>query len=450
MARTAQRDPKAPVAGPSKQPKPPKHPNNAKETTIQHGGDEVELLSDGDVVEVPTPPPKTAAKKTAAKPQPKGKAKAPAQTVAQKPSLSKVTETDGDVVMQERSSDDPPAKKKVPPPSSRAAPTARTKPIDTSPREMERLRKEVAALREERDKFAQKCDEILNLRVSEPEQALRVQAANYDARLQTQEDLIKELTSQIARVEPLARGQAGPAAVHFLTREAVDEEKRQAERDRDKWKEESEGKDAIIIQKDREIAELIKQQRLLESDLKAEIDRSKSLTSRPTPSSSVARPGAKTAAPDMAKIITFYEDMTNLLVISVKYENTHPNWEALGLEEPKIRCLYTHNEHPELTLSFELYFYYEPLPELPEDATITSKDQLVCQVRYTPLELEKIPEHVRDRLEFIGGPFTFAKWQASVFLRTLATKLGDAQTDEASDEEDAGGDEDGSIEYVEG
>lgn len=149
MARTAQRDPKAPVAGPSKPSKPLKSTNNnAKQTSVQHSGDEVELVSDGEVVEVPTPPPKGAAKKTAAKPQTKGKGKTPAQPVTQKPSLTKVTDIEGDVVMQERSSDDPPAhKKKVPAPSLRSAPAARTKISDASAREVERLRKEVAAVR---------------------------------------------------------------------------------------------------------------------------------------------------------------------------------------------------------------------------------------------------------------------------------------------------------------
>lgn len=70
-----------------------------------------------------------------------------------------------------------------------------------------------------------------------------------------QDALIKELTSQLARVEPLSRtGQA--VALHFLTREAADEEKRAAEQDISRLQEVIKAKDGVIDEKTNRIAEL--------------------------------------------------------------------------------------------------------------------------------------------------------------------------------------------------
>lgn len=70
-----------------------------------------------------------------------------------------------------------------------------------------------------------------------------------------QDALIKELTSQLARVEPLSRtGQA--VALHFLTREAADEEKRAVEQDMSRLQEVIKEKDSVIDKKTKSIAEL--------------------------------------------------------------------------------------------------------------------------------------------------------------------------------------------------
>jgi hypothetical protein len=67
--------------------------------------------------------------------------------------------------------------------------------------------------------------------------------------------LVKELNSQLARTEPLTR--SGKSSVlHLLTREAADEEKRSIEKDLKRWKGVSQEKDAIIADKDKQIAEL--------------------------------------------------------------------------------------------------------------------------------------------------------------------------------------------------
>lgn len=70
-----------------------------------------------------------------------------------------------------------------------------------------------------------------------------------------QDTLIKELTSQLSRVEPLARtGQN--VALHFLTREAADEEKRAMEQDMARLQDVIKHKDATIAERNKRIVEL--------------------------------------------------------------------------------------------------------------------------------------------------------------------------------------------------
>jgi phage-related minor tail protein len=73
-----------------------------------------------------------------------------------------------------------------------------------------------------------------------------------------QEELIKELTTQIARLTPMFEQGRG-STVHFLTREAADEEKRVLEERLEKAKEALRQQDAITKDKDARIAALNEQ-----------------------------------------------------------------------------------------------------------------------------------------------------------------------------------------------
>ena len=73
-----------------------------------------------------------------------------------------------------------------------------------------------------------------------------------------QDELIKELTTQIARLTPMLKEGHG-STVHFLTREAADEEKRMLEERFEKSKEALRQKDAVIKDKDARIAALNEQ-----------------------------------------------------------------------------------------------------------------------------------------------------------------------------------------------
>jgi hypothetical protein len=72
------------------------------------------------------------------------------------------------------------------------------------------------------------------------------------------DELIKELTTQIARLTPMLKEGRG-STVHFLTRQAADEEKRMLEERLEKSKEALRQKDAIIKDKDARIAALNEQ-----------------------------------------------------------------------------------------------------------------------------------------------------------------------------------------------
>jgi hypothetical protein len=70
-----------------------------------------------------------------------------------------------------------------------------------------------------------------------------------------QESLIQELRTLLAQVEPSARsGKSG--LLHFLTREAADEEQRGLEDDIKRLTDIAKVKDAIIAEKDKRIADL--------------------------------------------------------------------------------------------------------------------------------------------------------------------------------------------------
>ena len=73
-----------------------------------------------------------------------------------------------------------------------------------------------------------------------------------------QVELIKELTAQIARLSPMLK-EGRDSTVHFLTREAADEEKRILEERHEKAQEALKQKDAVIKDKDARIAALNEQ-----------------------------------------------------------------------------------------------------------------------------------------------------------------------------------------------
>ena len=79
---------------------------------------------------------------------------------------------------------------------------------------------------------------------------------------------------------------------------------------------------------------------MLEAELKAEVERSKSLANKhPGPPVSIAVGGkmSNVADPKMSAVFSLYEDITNVLVLKVKLEKgTHP-----GTDEKIFDCVYS-------------------------------------------------------------------------------------------------------------
>lgn len=152
-----------------------------------------------------------------------------------------------------------------------------------------------------------------------------------------------------------------------------------------------------------------------------------------------------------AVTLQLYEDLTNFLIINVKFENSP----YLGLVEKTYHCvcslpnggkcallvvsfaclLLTLQRVDTPALNFYLRVYHDPDPELPDEEknNITSKDQLIEQCKFIPIELDKETDTAfLERLDFLRNPFTFAKDQIDVFAKTLQDRLADpVQTEES-------------------
>jgi hypothetical protein len=89
-------------------------------------------------------------------------------------------------------------------------------------------------------------------------------------------------------------------------------------------------------------------------------------------------------------------------------------------------------------LTFTLRFYHDLIiPEderTPEDEYVTSPDQLVQSIKYTPLELDKESEEFVEKLRFLGEGFIFGQDQLALFLKTMYDTLSGAVQDDEEGE----------------
>lgn len=170
-----------------------------------------------------------------------------------------------------------------------------------------------------------------------------------------QERLIQELTAQLARVEPLARSGKTPA-LHFLTREAADEEQRTLESRLLQLQRTLEEKNSQISQLTERGEELSRSPRQcahciieeeLERDLKLEVARSSELAARgsrgqtPTIRSAAQQKVTQDASsPLQAQAIKFYEDLSNLLVTGIKFSRSE-FYSLTKTEDYVVTCIYT-------------------------------------------------------------------------------------------------------------
>ncbi|KIJ10501.1 hypothetical protein PAXINDRAFT_119493 [Paxillus involutus ATCC 200175] len=313
-------------------------------------------------------------------------------------------------------------------------------PSDTSRKELERWKQKANNLETQRDALSKQLEELFQIRKTEPEEAFEQLHIQYEERAKTQDALIKELTSQLARIEPLSRTGQG-VALHFLTREAADEEKRAAEQDILRLEEIIKRKDSTLAEKIKRIAELEQSVQDANRERDAEIERSKELLARAAPKGTPSNPRSHarrpfgTDDPKMTEVIKFYEDMSNLLVTNVKFENVP------GSEEPEIlfHCIYTYFEMTRRADDIEgerIVFTMRIFNGFggPNGEPASEDDFIHRRIRYTPLHLDKEPEAFVKGLEYMGDSFTFPSSQQGLFLNSLREKIRDIVKDASESE----------------
>ncbi|THH10846.1 hypothetical protein EW145_g1046 [Phellinidium pouzarii] len=286
-------------------------------------------------------------------------------------------------------------------------------------KKIERLQKQLQDLKVQRDSLAVQLEEVFHTRNTELEERLESLTFVYESRIRTQEESIKEMTSQLARIDSLTR-EGKTSTLHFLTREAADEERRDIERLVDQLQEALKKKDKIIAGRDATINERDVEIRTLRIELSAEVDRSKSLAASLSntrdPSSKVrmfasSTPGVKIDATKTSNIHRMYEDMSNILFIDCKYEPSSNSDD----EQWVYSCLYTHLRSAQ-SLSFSLRTYTEPGDD----------GKAVEKVAYTPLQMSDNTPETIEKLDFLAGEFTFHRKQLDVFLNKMYNSMDDA------------------------
>jgi hypothetical protein len=198
----------------------------------------------------------------------------------------------------------------------------------------------------------------------------------------------------------------------------------------------------------------------------AEIERSKELLARAAPKGTPSNPRSHarrpfgTDDPKMTEVIKFYEDMSNLLVTNVKFENVP------GSEEPEIlfHCIYTYFEMTRRADDIEgerigeksqifsqtsyrvcLPSHFSPIGIVftmrifngfggPNGEPASEDDFIHRRIRYTPLHLDKEPEAFVKGLEYMGDSFTFPSSQQGLFLNSLREKIRDIVKDASESE----------------
>ncbi|KAF8163530.1 hypothetical protein B0H34DRAFT_795235 [Crassisporium funariophilum] len=298
-------------------------------------------------------------------------------------------------------------------------------------------------------------DELYQVRQTEPEQLLERMEAQYQAQLQANEALINDLTAKLTRKEPTH--QRGKTAVfELLTREEVNKETEALQKQVSVLKSTAQQAQQHLKEKDEEIAALRQTQRELTVERDQEIERGKTLANKlqrqpHLGSASRSRAGGLTGTddPKYVQIVKFYEDLTNLLVPTMRLQKG----KYLDMDEWVLGCVYSftdivkqkENPHqPAKSINFTLSLCKDVQTGMTGE--VTSPDQLVDSVRYSPLHLENENSDFLESLGFLGDTFTFERSQLSLFLRTLYDHMSDEGN---GDEEEGEGASDDDIQIVE-
>ncbi|KAK0463889.1 uncharacterized protein EV420DRAFT_1638813 [Desarmillaria tabescens] len=388
MARTAQG--RSAVAGPSKPAS--KAGRQKKNVTPSSSGDERHpvLVPDDDndndndgeesVTEVPLRKPQTA--RRGRKPNVNGVPRVKGKGKAKAPS-PKMTRRDSPPEVLDDSEDDG---------AVQVAAMINSAIDNNSGGEMKRLRRELAETRERVNKYSKQLEELFEIRHTEPERLLIEYRKQSDSKMEAQDAIIKELTSNLAKKEPLIR------------------------EGKTRYKGRVEVCDRELKEKDKKILEQEQIIKDLRVELQAEIDRANALAKDPRrPPGSAQRNRGQTVLggqePKHGAIIQFYEDVTNLLITNVRNE----------------KCSKRDLDSSGKSLNFNLRLCHE----------LVEGNEYADAILYSPLELDKEPEDFVKQLDFLAGPFTFPRRQLPVFIRTINNTIG--KTAQEGEEEEGGG-----------
>ncbi|KAI8982867.1 hypothetical protein BD414DRAFT_491382 [Trametes punicea] len=301
--------------------------------------------------------------------------------------------------------------------------------------QLERSRESAKEIASQRDKLAKQLEDVFRIRHTEPEQVLEEYKSHFDESMKRKEALIEELTAQLSKLQSSSKS-GKSYTLHFLTREAAEEEKQALREENVRLKEVVKQRDATIATKDEQIHAIQEEAKVIRRELDAEIERSKSLASR-TPAPVPARQQKPTPSEFRnTPVIRLYEDMTNILVTGVKIEKSP---EFPELDEEILACIYTY-QNPDDASTFSLNFTLRNVYARPEDAAPGAhipKDQLILKVKYEPKDLDKEPPDLVERLLFFKDPFMFARDQMTAFLRTLTDGVAKLFEPDHEGEDDA-------------
>ncbi|KAI0820222.1 hypothetical protein BC628DRAFT_1331039 [Trametes gibbosa] len=291
-------------------------------------------------------------------------------------------------------------------------------------RELDGLRTQLEQTREltkEVDKLAKQLEDVFRTRNTEPEEILQEYKTEFETAIRKKDIMIEELTLQLTKLQSTSKSDKS-YTLHFLTREAAEEEKAVLLEENSRLKETIKQRDGTIVGKDKQIRSLEDEAKMMKKELDAEIERSKSLAARPPPSASSRQQKPSPNEAQNTPVIRLYEDMTNILITSVKLEKS---LEFPDLDEDILTCIYTYQnaeEHITFSLNFTLRNTYDR-PEGADPGAELSRDQLVLKVKYEPKDLDKENPDLVGRLGFFKDPFMFARDQMTVFLKTLTDNV---------------------------
>ncbi|KAJ7085830.1 hypothetical protein B0H15DRAFT_846569 [Mycena belliarum] len=421
-------------AGPSKPAPKPKR-RQAKEVEEEEESDDFTAqvrasAEEDEIMEVPAPRTrKVAARPVNGKPAAKGKGKAKADSAPAKKVSSRadveVIDDDDDIgpTGAAQAINDATVNNRAAKPSGTAGGTAAT-------RQIERLKRELETANAHIQDLAKQLEESYRVRHTEPEELLARQVEKYEEIIQTKDLLLKQQQEMLEHKEPLSRD-GKTSVLHMITREQADADKRSAEGQVTYWQAQVDEKDMLLAEKDQHIAELKQIQSDLQYEIKTERQNSQKASRNPPSAQRGRGPNGLLGSndPKHAELVSFYEDVTNLLVTDIKIQE--PKY--FDLDEWSLTCVYTYTNKAgasDKSLSFVLRFTHDPLDaSLP----VESAADLDRAAQYTPLNLDQESPEFIGALEFLNTGFAFPRTQLPLFFNSLVENMKAACEDEQSE-----------------